>query len=153
MSTFRPIRTFLAGAVALAAVSGCSLSTEGELSTYAGEWCILRGLGSGGLPRVADPHISMTLFQESSVVSGSGSTKWPGSDVLYMSRFQGTIEGDKAVLQVFDLDSDLTEGPGPVFMLELRIEGTRDLAGVASGDAAFAGTYSFVRLGPRCFFQ
>lgn len=153
MSTFRPIRAFLAGALALAAVSGCSLSTEGELSTYAGEWCLLRGLGSGGLPRLADRHISMTLFHEGSVVSGSGSTKWPGSDVIYLSRFQGSVQGDRAVLQVHDLDPNLNETPGPSFTLELRIEGSRDLSGVVTGDPAFAGTYTFVRLGPRCFFQ
>lgn len=153
MSTPRTARTFLALALAAAALPGCSLTTEGELSTYAGEWCLLQGLGSNGLPRTADPHIGMTLVQEGGLVVGTGSTKWPGSDVIHMSRFQGTVEGDKAVVQVSDLDPATAQVPGPIFTLELRIEGSRDLRGVASGDPRLAGTYAFVRLGPRCFFQ
>jgi hypothetical protein len=153
MSTPRPARVVLALALAAAALPGCSLTTGGELSTYAGEWCLLRGLGSGGLPRTADAHIGMTLVQEGSLVVGTGSTKWPGSDVIHMSRFQGTVEGDKAVVQVSDLDPASVREPGPLFVLELRIEGSRDLIGVASGDPGFAGTHNFVRLGPRCFFE
>lgn len=153
MSTPRTARILLTVALAAAVLPGCSFTTEGELSTYAGEWCLLRGLGSGGLPRTADAHIGMTLVQEGSLVVGTGSTKWPGSDVIHMSRFQGTVEGDKAVVQVSDLDPGSVQEPGPQFVLELRIEGSRDLSGVATGDAGFAGTYSFVRLGPRCFFE
>ena len=152
MSTSSFARVFLAGAVTLAALGGCSFTTEGELNTFSGEWCMLRGLGSSGLPRTADKHITMTLIQDGSLVLGNGSTKWPGSDDLHMSRFQGTIEGDRAVLTVSDLDP-LVELPGPSFMIELRIVGSRDLEGTVSGDPGFAGSYQFVRLGPRCFFE
>lgn len=152
MHTLRPAAAFLAGVFALGTLSGCSFDTAGELSTYAGEWCLLRGLGSSGLPRTADAHIGMSLFQEGSVVTGTGSTKRPGSDEIFLSRFRGLVQGDRAVVEVSDLDA-ATQNPGPVFTLELRIEGSRDLIGVATGDADFAGTYNFVRLGPRCFFQ
>jgi hypothetical protein len=138
--------------LALAALVGCSLTTEGELQTYTGEWCTLQGLGSSGFPRTGDRYVGMTLFNDGDVLSGYGSTKWPGSDTLYPSRFRGTVVGDHAIVEVTDLDS-LAEAKGPVFTLELRIAGARDLEGTISGDDAMAGPITLVRLGPRCFYE
>ena len=152
MSTPSSARVLLLASLALASLSGCSLGTEGELRTYAGEWCMLRGLGSSGFPRTADRYVSMTLFDEGGVLTGYGASKTPGSDTLFQSRYRGSIVGDHAALSVTDLDP-LAEAKGPVFTLELRIVGDRDLEGTISGDAGMAGAITLVRLGPRCFYE
>lgn len=152
MTTFSTARVLLLASLALASLSGCSLTTEGELRTYAGEWCTLRGLGSSGFPRTADRYVGMTLIDEAGVLTGYGSSKTPGSDTLFQSRFRGNIVGDQAVLSVTDLDP-LAEAKGPVYTLALRIVGDRDLEGAISGDPAMAGAITLVRLGPRCFYE
>lgn len=152
MSTSSSARLLLLAALALASSAGCSFTTEGELHTYAGEWCTLRGLGSGGLPRTSDRYLGVMLFDEGGILTGTGSTKLPGSDVLFQSRFRGSIVGDYAVLNVSDLD-EAAEVKGPVFTLQLRIVGDRDLEGTISGLPAMAGPITLVRLGPRCFYQ
>jgi hypothetical protein len=146
------VRRLLAGSLALAAATACSLSTEGELNTFAGEWCTLRGLASGGYPQTAQRYVSMVLVEEGSTILGSGSSKRRNSDVVYPARYSGTRTGDKAVISASDLDP-LAEAKGPAFTLTLRIEGVRDLEGTISGDAGLDGPITLVRLGPRCFFE
>lgn len=152
MSTSSAVRVLLAGSLALAALAGCSVSTEGELMTFAGEWCTLRGLASSGYPSTGDRYVGMILLQEGDVLLGSGSTKRKGSDVIFPARFRGSFIGDRAVVAVSDLDP-LTDAKGPVFTLNLRLAGSRDLEGTISGDAGLDGPIALVRLGPRCFFQ
>jgi hypothetical protein len=152
MSTSYTARVLLLVSLALAPLSGCSFTTGGELQTYAGEWCTLRGLGSSGLPRTSDRYVGLTLFNEGGVLTGYGSTKLPGSDILFQSRFRGSIVGDHAVLNVTDLDP-LAEAKGPVFTLELRLDGARDLQGTITGDMGMTGALTLVRLGPRCFYE
>ena len=113
---------------------------------------MLRGLGFNGLPRTADRYVGMSLFSDGDVLDGYGSTKWPGSDTLYQSRYSGTVVGDHAIVEVRDLDP-LSGVKGPAFTLTLRIAGARDLEGMISGDAAMAGPITLVRLGPRCFYE
>ena len=152
MSTPSTARVLLLASLALASLSGCSFTTEGELQTYAGEWCTLRGLGSSGFPRTSDRHVGLRLFDEAGILTGTGSTKLPGSDVIFQSRLRGSIVGDHAVLSVTDLDP-LAEVKGPVFTLELRLAGDRDMEGIITGDAGMAGAITLVRLGPRCFYE
>ena len=152
MSTSSSAKVLLVVSLVPAALAGCSLTTEGELQTYAGEWCTLRGLGSSGLPRTADRYVGMTLFTDRDGLTGYGATKWPGSDILYQSRYTGTVVGDHAVVEVGDLDPQ-AEVKGPVFTLELRIAGVRDLEGTITGDGTMAGAITLVRLGPRCFYE
>jgi len=152
MSTLSTARVLLLASLALAPLAGCSFTTGGELQTYAGEWCTLRGLGSSGLPRTSDRYVGLRLFDERGVLTGTGSTKRPGSDVIYQSRFYGSIEGDRGVLEVTDLDPD-AEVKGPAYTLILRIAGPRDLEGMISGEAGMAGAITLVRLGPRCFYE
>ena len=152
MSTPTTARVLLLASLALASLPGCSFTTEGELQTYAGEWCTLLGLGSAGFPRTSDRYVGLRLFDEGGVLNGSGSTKLPGSDVIFQSRFRGSIVGDHAVLSVTDLDP-LAEAKGPVFTLELRLDGVRDMQGIISGHPGMAGPITLVRLGPRCFYE
>jgi len=151
-STPPAVRLLLAGSLALAATAGCSLSTEGELSTFAGEWCTLHGLASSGYPATADRYVSMVLVEEGATVLGSGSSKRRKADVVYPARYKGARTGDQAVITASDLDP-LTETEGPVFTLTLRLKGPRDLEGTISGDAGLDGPITLVRLGPRCFFE
>ncbi|NJD20395.1 MAG: hypothetical protein FIA95_14085 [Gemmatimonadetes bacterium] len=152
MSTSSTARVLLLAALAPALLSGCSFTTSGELQSYAGEWCTLRGVGSSGLPRTADRYVGLRLFDEGGVLTGTGTTKRPGSDVLHQSRFLGSKEEERAVLEVTDLDPEATD-KGPVFTLVLRVAGDRDLEGTISGEAGMSGPITLVRLGPRCFYQ
>lgn len=152
MSTTFLARVLLLASAALAPLAGCSLTTGGEVESFAGEWCTLRGLGSSGLPRTSDRYVGLQLFDDGGVLTGTGSTKRPGSDVLYRSRFRGSIEGGLAVLQVGDLDPEV-ESSGPAFTLVLRVLGVRDLEGTVSGEPGMDGAITLVRLGPRCFYE
>ncbi len=152
MSTPSSARVLLLASLALASLTGCSFTTSGELESYAGEWCTLRGLGSSGLPRTSDRYVGLRLFEEGGVLNGTGSTKRPGSDVIFQSRFYGAIDGDRGVLEVTDLDP-AAEVKGPSFTLVLRIAGPRDLQGTISGEAGMSGAITLVRLGPRCFYE
>jgi hypothetical protein len=96
--------------------------------------------------------VGIRLFDEGGVLTGSGSTKRPGSDTIYPSRFLGTKEDGRAVLEVTDLDPDAVD-KGPAFTLVLRIVGDRDLEGTISGEPGMSGPITLVRLGPRCFYQ
>jgi len=153
MSTPPTARVLLLSFLALAPLAGCSwLTTEGELQTYAGEWCTLRGLGASGLPRTSDRYVGLRLFDEGGTLNGTGSTKRPGSDVIHLSRFRGSREVGQAVLEVTDLDPE-AEDKGPVFTLVVRLVGERDMEGTISGDPGMAGPITLVRLGPRCFYE
>ena len=152
MTTLAAHRRFLAVLVGLVAVgaTSCSSATEGELDTFAGEWCLIRGLGTDGLPRADISYIGATLIVEGSRVLGSGSTSRPGDPTIFASRFSGDIVSGTASITVADLEDD-TETPGPHFVMQLRTEGPRDLVGTMAGDADFSGSVNLVRLGPRCF--
>ncbi len=152
MSTSRTARVLPLVFLALAFLAGCSFTTEGQLQTYAGEWCTLRGLGSSGLPRTSDRYVGLRLFDEGGVLAGTGSTKRPGSDVIHQSRFSGGKEEGQAVLEVTDLDPEAEE-KGPVFTLVVHLVGERDMEGTITGDAGMAGPITLVRLGPRCFYE
>jgi len=152
MSTSSVVRVLLARSAALAALAGCSLSTEGELRTFAGEWCTLHGLSSASQPITADRYVSMVLIEEGGLLLGSGSTKRKQSDVIFPTRFRGSSTGDRAVVEASDLDPE-AEAKGPAVTLELRLSGSRDLEGTVSGDAGLDGPITLVRLGPRCFSQ
>jgi len=153
MASSRFVRT---GAVLVGtalAAAGCISNTSGELDTFAGEWCTLRALGSDGFPVAGVPYVGMTLFEQTGLeVVGTGSTSRPDSDTIFASRFFGTITGDVAEITVTDLD-ELTETPGPQFVMTLRGEGSRDLVGTMAGDEDFVGPIHLVRLGPRCFLE
>ena len=154
MTTFAAHRPFLAVLVRLVAVAAtsCSTATEGELDTFAGEWCLLRGLGSDGLPRPDIGYIGATLIVEGARVLGSGSTSRPGDPTIFASRFSGDIASGAATITVQDLEDD-AETPGPQFVMQLRTEGPRDLVGTMAGDDDFSGSVNLVRLGPRCFVE
>jgi hypothetical protein len=152
MSTSPTARVLPLVFLVLAPLAGCSFTTEGQLQTYAGEWCTLRGLGSNGLPRTSDRYVGLTLFDEGGVLGGTGSTKRPGSDVIHQSRFLGGKEGEQAVLDVTDLDPEAEE-KGPVFTLVVHLVGERDMEGTITGEPGMAGPITLVRLGPRCFYQ
>lgn len=135
------------------AASGCISNTSGELDTFAGEWCTLRGLGADALPVPGVAYVGMTLFEQTGMeVTGSGSTSRPASDTLFPARYFGVISGGVAEITVTDLD-ELTENPGPQFVMALRGDGARDLVGTMSGDPDFNGPIHLVRLGPRCFLE
>lgn len=138
--------------VALTSVLACSCTsnTSGELSTFAGEWCTLRGLGDDNLPVPGVAYVAMVSVEQGTRVLGTGSSSPPDSDSIYAARFRGDIVNGRALIEVSDLD-DLTESPGPTFMLDLEIDGPRDLVGTMSGDSGFNGAVNLVRLGPRCF--
>jgi hypothetical protein len=151
MSTSSTSRRFPLGLLCAAlALSGCISSTEGELDTFAGEWCTLQGLGSDNLPRSGVAYVGATLLVEGNRVLGTGSTSRPGSDTIYPARFRGDVTGDQAVIEVSDLE-DEAEVPGPQFTMSMRIMGVRDLEGTMAGDPDFVGALQLVRLGPRCF--
>lgn len=139
------------GAALLTTACGIT-STEGELLTYAGEWCTLRGLSDGGFPAPGVSYVGMVVITESSRILGTGSTSRPDDETIHPARYRGDIVGERAVITVEDLEDD-TETPGPRFTLELRIEGSRDLVGTMSGDPDFTGPIHLVRLGPRCFVE
>lgn len=151
MFTRSSTRTFLGVCLGFTlGALGCTSLTEGELSTFAGEWCTLRGLGPSGFPAPGVSYVGMVLVEDGTRVLGTGSTSRPDDETLYSSRYSGDVVGDVATVTVTDLEDDL-ELPGPRFTLELRIEGSRDLVGTMSGDPDFTGPITLVRLGPRCF--
>lgn len=152
MSTSPAARVLLLASVALASLAGCSFSTEGQLQTYAGEWCTLRGLGSKGLPRTSARYVGLTLFDDGDALVGTGSTKRPDSDVIHASRFAGSKQEGQAVLEVTDLDPEAAD-KGPVFTLVVHLVGERDMEGTITGEPGMAGPITLVRLGPRCFYQ
>lgn len=134
------------------AVAACDTPTSGELDTFAGEWCTLRGLGTDDLPIAGVGYIAMTLIMDAGGrLLGSGATSPPSTDSIYAARYRGDLLSDgRGRIEVSDLDEE-TETPGPVFTMELTRDGVRDLVGTATGDARFAGPVHLVRLGPRCF--
>lgn len=152
MTTSARTRPFLLSLLVAASATACSSTTEGVLDTFAGEWCTLRGLGSDGFPRSGVAYVGMTLLEEGNRVLGSGSTSRPGDSTIYPARFRGDLAGGLATITVSDLE-DGTPAPGPLFSMQLRIEGSRDLVGSMSGDADFTGAITLVRLGPRCFVE
>lgn len=153
MRTSNFIRTGGFALAAAVAAAGCVSNTSGELETFAGEWCTLRGLGSNNYPAPGVPYVGMTLFEASGLeVVGTGSTSRPGSDSIFASRFFGTIIGEVAEITVTDLD-ELSENPGPQFVMSLTGDGPRDLIGTMAGDEDFVGPIHLVRLGPRCFLE
>ena len=105
MTTLAAHRRFLAVLVGLVAVgaTSCSSATEGELDTFAGEWCLIRGLGTDGLPRADISYIGATLIVEGSRVLGSGSTSRPGDPTIFASRFSCDIVSGTASITVADL--------------------------------------------------
>lgn len=152
MSTSSTARVLPLVFLMLVPLAGCSFTTQGQLQTYAGEWCMLRGLGSNGLPRTSDRYVGLTLFDDGGVLAGTGPTKRPGSDVIHQSRFQGGKDGQQAVLDVTDLDPEAEE-KGPQFTLVVRLVGERDMEGTITGEPGMAGPITLVRLGPRCFYE
>lgn len=154
MSTSSDPGTFRAACfgLALLAAAGCNSPTEGVLDTFAGEWCTMRGLGTGSTPLRGVAYVGMTLFEEDNHVVGTGATSRPGSDTIFASRFRGDITAGEAVISVTDLDdeSDIT---GPQFTLRLTGQGPRDIVGTMLGDPDFEGPITLVRLGPRCFVE
>jgi hypothetical protein len=133
-------------------LGGCVTGTEeGQLMTFAGEWCTLRGLGTASLPLNGIPYVGMVAFQEGLGVLGSGSVSRPGDDEIIPMRYTGTVEGNRAVIQARELDPG--EVQGPQFVMELALDGVRDLIGTMHGDPDFSGPIHLVRLGPRCFTQ
>jgi hypothetical protein len=135
------------------AMAGCGFTTtEGELDTFAGEWCTLRGLGSDNLPSPDVAYVGATLIVDGNQVVGVGSTSRPGSDVVYPARYRGTVTGGQAVIEVGDLEAE-PDVPGPQFTMVMRVVGTRDMEGTMAGDPDFVGSLQLVRLGPRCFVE
>ena len=152
MNTSSALRRFLLPALALS-LAGCGLSTtEGELDTFAGEWCTLRGLGSDNYPAPGVAYVGATLLVEGSRVLGTGSTSRPGSDAIFPARFRGDVTGSEAVIVVSDLEAE-PDVPGPQFTMVMRITSVRDMEGTMAGDPDFVGALQLVRLGPRCFVE
>lgn len=153
MITPSALRRFLLPSFALVVTAyGCISSTEGQLSTFAGEWCALRGLGSDNLPVPGVPYVGATMVVQGSRVLGTGSTSRPGSDTIYPARFRGDITADEAVIEVSDLE-DQPAVPGPQFTMTMTLVGSRDMVGTMAGDPDFDGPITLVRLGPRCFLE
>jgi hypothetical protein len=153
MTTPSALRRFLLPTLALVVTaSGCISSTEGQLSTFAGEWCTLRGLGSDDLPVPGVAYVGATMVVQGARVLGTGSTSRPGSDTIYPARFRGDITADQAVIEVSDLE-DQPEVPGPQFTMVMNLVGSRDMVGTMAGDPDFVGAITLVRLGPRCFLE
>lgn len=138
----------------LAGLAACDTATSGELDTFAGEWCTLRGLGTDDFPLPGVAYVAMTLFvQADGRLLGTGSTSPPDTETIFPARYRGDILSDgDGLIQVSDLEEE-TEDPGPVFSMQLTREGVRDLVGTVTGDPAFAGPIHLVRLGPRCFAE
>jgi len=132
--------------------AGCLSTTEGELDTFAGEWCTLRGLGSDNLPLPGVAYVGATLVVDGTRVLGTGSTSRPGSDTIFPGRFLGDVAGGEAVIEVTDL-LDQPDAPGPRFTMVMRGTGPRDMEGTMAGDPDFVGPLTLVRLGPRCFAE
>ena len=152
MTTSSAPRIFLLLALAVG-LAGCGLSTtEGELDTFAGEWCTLRGLGSDNYPAPGVAYVGATLLVEGNRVLGTGSTSRPGSDHIFPARFRGDISDGQAVISVSDLEAE-PDLPGPRFTMVMRITGVRDMEGTMAGDPDFVGALTLVRLGPRCFAE
>ena len=152
MITSSALRRFLLPALAVS-LAGCGLSTtEGELDTFAGEWCTLRGLGSDNYPAPGVAYVGATLLVEGNRVLGTGSTSRPGSDHIFPARFRGDISDGQAVISVSDLEAE-PDLPGPRFTMVMRITGVRDMEGTMAGDPDFVGALTLVRLGPRCFVE
>ncbi len=147
----RLFSTLMASGSLTLLASCISGTTDGQLLTFSGEWCTLRGLAPSGFPAPGVSYVGMVSFQESGQLSGTGSTSYPDSETIYPARFSGTVVGRDASISV----SDLTPGetPGPQFTMELRLEGERDLIGTMTGEPGFEGPIHLVRLGPRCFVQ
>ncbi|HSG08783.1 MAG TPA: hypothetical protein VLA36_10530 [Longimicrobiales bacterium] len=153
MTTLTTVRRFLLSILAMAGtLSGCLSSTEGELDTFAGEWCTLRGLGSDNLPASGVAYVGATLLEEGGRVLGTGSTSRPGSDEVFPARFRGDITGGQAVIEVSDIEVE-PDVPGPHFTMVMRVTGVRDMEGTMAGDPDFVGPIRLVRLGPRCFVE
>jgi hypothetical protein len=143
--------TLLAGALLFALVSCVTGTEEGQLMTFAGEWCTLQGLGSGSMPLNNIPYVGMVAFQEGSGVLGSGSVSRPRDEEIIPMRYAGTIQGMTATIQATVLEPGAAQGPQ--FVMELTLDGVRDLVGTMRGDPDFTGPLHLVRLGPRCFSQ
>jgi len=136
----------------LFALGGCVTGTEeGQLMTFAGEWCTLRGLGSGSMPLNNIPYVGMVAFQQGPGVVGSGSVSRPGDEEIIPMRYRGTVQGTTATIQATELEPGDVQGPQ--FVMELTLDGIRDLVGTMQGDPDFTGPIHLVRLGPRCFSQ
>lgn len=152
MTTSLPSRRFLPLVLVVGlATAGCGFTTtEGELDTFAGEWCTLRGLGSDNLPVPGVAYVGVTLVVDGNQVVGVGSTSRPGAEAVQPARFAGTITGGQATIGVTDLEAE-PEVPGPQFTMVMRLVGVRDMEGTMAGDPDFVGSLKLVRLGPRCF--
>lgn len=132
--------------------AGCVTGTEeGQLMTFAGEWCTLRGLGAESLPRAGVPYVALVAFQEGGGILGSGSISRPGDDEIVAMRYTGTIQGNTATIQATELEPG--EELSVQFSMEMQLDGVRDMVGTMQGDPDFNGPLHLVRLGPRCFVE
>ena len=136
------------------ALAACGSPTQGELDTFAGEWCTLRGLGNDNLPVPGIPYVGMTMIEQADGrLLGTGSTSPPDTDSIFPASYRGDVQpSGRGLVEVGDLDA-ATEAPGPQFTMDLAKDGVRDLVGTLSGDRGFVGTIHLVRLGPRCFVE
>ena len=135
-----------------ALLSGCGpLTSEGASTGLSGEWCTYRTLGANGLPIQELPFIGMTLVREGNRVLGTGTTKRVGDTIVWPSRYRGDVTGDRVVIDVSYLEGSEPEGPGPLFTLDLKGEGSQELAGTAFGDSGFDGPVRLVRVSALCF--
>jgi len=131
---------------------GCGpLTSDDATMGLSGEWCTYRTLGANGLPIQELPFIGMTLVREGNRVLGTGTTKRAGDTVVWPSRYRGDVTADRVVIDVSYLEGSGLEGPGPLFTLDLRGEGSHELVGTAQGDEGLNGPVRMVRVSALCF--
>lgn len=137
------------GVLLAAACVSPSEDVEDAGLDLSGEWCTLGSIGADGEALQEVAFLGPRFQQRGRELEGTGQAKREGSDDLWPSRFQGSITGDRVILDVMPRFAEDSQG-APVAELELEIQGENDLVGTAIGDPGLEGEITLVRVGARC---